>query len=75
MTPEKNPTEKFGWNLMLTAFVILLFAGAAYFMARGGNHAYQAGGNALMIVGLGIYVVGRVYQWRGRKQRREQERR
>lgn len=73
-TPEKNPTEKFGWNLMLTGFVVLLFAGAAYFMApRSANPAYGMIGNYLMFAGLAVYIVGRVYQFRGRRMRRRAE--
>jgi hypothetical protein len=58
---------------MFIGFILLLFAGAAYFMSRNENHAYASTGNYLMAVGLAVYVTGRIFQWRGRRERKQQE--
>lgn len=74
MPPKKNTTERLGWKLMLAGFAFLLLACAAYFMApRSTDGDYASIGNTLMFAGLAAYFAGRVFQYRGRRQRRREE--
>ena len=67
-TPRvKSPKEKAGWNLMLSGFFIVLLSGIAFYAGRGtGNPTLGKAGWVLWLVGLAVYVAGRIQRWRGR---------
>ncbi len=70
---ERSPQEKTGWNYMFAGFLILLLAGAAYFMApREQASEYNTIGHYLMAAGLAVYITGRIIRYRGRKERERQ---
>ena len=69
MKPQKTRSEKAGLALMIGGFVVLVLAGTALvFQSRG---ALPPGniGRHLLIVGLGVYIMGRLLFWQGRRSR------
>lgn len=70
MTPDKPKSGKLGMGLMITGFVVLALAALALvFQSRGALPPGNVGRH-LLIVGLGIYIIGRLIYWQKRRMRR-----
>jgi flagellar basal body-associated protein FliL len=67
--PQKTRPGKLGLILMITGFVILVLAAAAMFFQSRGTLPAGNAGRHLMIVGLGVYIMGRLLFWQGRRGR------
>ena len=64
--PKSGP-RKLGLVLMVAGFVILALAAAALIFQSRGTFPVGNAGRHLLIVGLGVYIMGRLLFWQGRR--------
>lgn len=70
MTLDNPKSGKLGMGLMITGFVVLALAAAALIFQSRGTLPPGNIGRHLLIVGLGIYVIGRLIYWQKRRNSR-----
>src|SRR5690606_31351440 len=57
---KKTPSEKIGLSMMVAGFVVLLVAGVCVVLQTRGTLPPGSAPRHLLIVGLGVYFVGRI---------------
>ena len=67
MTLQKPKSGKLGMGLMIAGFVVLALSAVALVFQSRGTLPPGNVGRHLLIVGLGIYIIGRLVYWQGRR--------
>ncbi len=67
--PPKSLAQRLGWALMISGFVLLFAAGAILLFWRDAAIIDGAMARQMIVVGLGLYIVGRILNWQGRRGR------
>jgi hypothetical protein len=57
---EKTRSEKIGLALMVSGFVVLVFAGICVVLQSRGSLPPGSAPRHLLLVGLGVYFIGRI---------------